>query len=79
MFRLAIGEINMARMVAEKENDGIKTEYKIMRTVNNNRQRLDAEKRHEEIDGPNIFQDKFGILNAKDLEWLGWNWRSWNN
>ena len=40
-------------MVAEKENDGIKTEYKIMRTVNNSRQRPDAEKRHEEINGPN--------------------------
>ena len=58
-FRLAVGEINLARMVAEKENDGIKTEYKIMRTVNNNRQRPDAEKRHEDQDDQNKFQDKF--------------------
>ena len=66
-------------MVAEKMINGIRTEFKIMRTVNNNRQRPDAEKRHEEIDCQNKFEDKFGILNAKDLEWLGWNWRSWNN
>ena len=66
-------------MVAEKMINGIKTEFKIMRTVNNNRQRPDAEKRHEDQDASNKFLDKFGILNSKDLEWLACNWRSWNN
>ena len=59
--------------------NGIKTEFKIIRTVNNNRKRPDAEKRHEDKNPSNKFLDKFGILNSKDLEWLAWNWRSWNN
>ena len=78
-FKLAIGEIDFKRMVAVKIKDGVKTEFKVMRTINNNRQRPDAEKRHEDHDDQNRFLDKFRMINSKDLEWLAWNWRSWNN
>ena len=66
-------------MVAVKIKDGVKTELKIIRTINNKRQRPNAEKRHEDQDDQNSFQDKFGMINSKDLEWLAWNCRSWNN
>ena len=36
-FQLALGEIDFKRMVAVKIKDGVKTELKVMRTINNNR------------------------------------------
>ena len=26
-----------------------------------------------------VKEDKLSLLNPKDLEWLAWNWRAWNN
>ena len=66
-------------MVAEITKDGITLVFKIMRTQNKNRQRPDAEMRHQELEEGHFNENQLELLNPKDLEWLGWNWRGWNN
>ena len=46
---LPIGTIYFDKMVAEITKDGITLVFKIMRTQNKNRQRPDAELRHQEL------------------------------
>ena len=76
---LPIGTIYFDKMVAEITKDGITLVFKIMRTQNKNRQRPDAELRHQELEEGHLNENQLGLLNPKDLEWLGWNWRGWNN
>ena len=50
-----------------------------MRTQNKNRQRPDPELRHQGLEEGQLIENQLELLNPKDLEWLGWNWRGWNN
>ena len=73
------GIIHFDQMNVEKELNGQKTVLKIRRTENRNRQRPNAEERHGDEDFVSRLGYKLGLINPKDLEWLAWNWRSWNN
>ena len=66
-------------MTAERLSEGQVQVFKIMRTENKNRLRPNAEVRHMDGDSVDKLNDKLGLFNPKDLEWLAWNWRSWNN
>ena len=53
--------------------------FKILRTENKNRQRPDPESRFVDQESVDMHMDQLKLLNPKDLEWLAWNWRAWNN
>ena len=53
--------------------------HNIMRTQNNNRLRPDGSERYRYVDEQSESNDKLNLINKKDLEWLAWNWRAWNN
>ena len=59
--------------------DGITLVSIIMGTQNKNRQRPGAELRQQELEGGHLNENQLELLNPKDLGWLGWNWRGWNN
>ena len=67
------------RVVVTNSNEEVEEEIPIKRTLDNKRQRTDSEKRHQENSVSKIRSNNLGLFNNKDLEWLAWNWRSWNN
>lgn len=46
-----------------------------MRTIENQKLRPNSELRFQKNDGLCKEEDKLRLFNAKDLEWLAWNWR----
>ena len=78
-LKLSIGTIHFGRMVAEKNLKGAMRVLKIMRTENKNRKRPNATSRHADADQSSQQIDALQLINPKDLEWLAWNWRGWNN
>lgn len=67
-------------MTAERVNkDGQLIVVSISRTENKNRKRPDAEKRHINNGTIKKENDRLGLINNKNLEWLSWNWRLVND
>ena len=76
MIDLVVGTIKFATMTAVKTNkDGVTLVRKIRRTVNNKRQRPQAQMRHQDGGRTLAEFDSLNLLNGKHLEWLAWNWR----
>ena len=55
--------------------DQEKTIIPIRRTETNTRKRPSGDTRYYSINDLNPETDRLNLLNAKDLEWLAWNWR----
>ena len=70
------GKIDFVKLtIRKKQSDGTVKKWKIQRTKYNNRRRPDADARHHYDGVGQKIEDKFGLFNNKDLEWLAWNWR----
>lgn len=67
-------------MTAERVNkDGQLIIVSISRTENKNRKRPDAKNRHNYNGTIENENDRLGLINNKNLEWLAWNWRLVND
>ena len=61
-------------------DEGKEVFINIVRTKNKNRQRPQADSRHKDHDYKDLREsDELKLFNPKDLEWLAWNWRGWQN
>ena len=79
-LKLKIGVINFSQMTAKStQKNGAVEEHNILRTENKNRKRAKGSKRHKDYAQDLDTSDVLKLLNNKDLEWLAWNWRGWNN
>ena len=67
--------VNFDKMVVEsKNNNGSINEIRIMRTVNNERERPDGDERHNSAKAIRWEKDDLKLMNPKNFEWLGWNY-----
>ena len=80
-FQIAIGKriaiVKLDKMVAEvKLDDGSIKLIKINRKKINKRMRPNPEERFREQGNEVANLDGLNLINAKDLEWMAWNWRA---